>query len=152
MAASDKEMRTRDWQREAQVGLPARRAAVELLSAVLQKKQALDDLLGRSLEKGAMFNLTARDRALTRAIVATSLRRKGQLDHVLGTFLERGMPERAGTLYPILLSAAAQLVFLKTPPHAAIDLAVTLAQYDPKSKRYDKLTNAVLRKVASEGE
>src|ERR1041384_526227 len=108
MTASDKATRTRDWEREAQVGLPARRAAVELLSAVLQKKQALDDLLGRSLEKGAMFNLTARDRALTRAIVATSLRRKGQLDHVLGAFLERGMPEGAGTLYPILLSAAAQ--------------------------------------------
>jgi 16S rRNA (cytosine967-C5)-methyltransferase len=150
MTPSDKA--AREWVREAQVGLPARRAAVELLSAVLQRKQALDDVLGRSLEKGAMFNLTARDRALTRAIVATSLRRKGQLDHVLGAFLERGLPERSGTLYPILLSAAAQLVFLQTPPHAAIDLAVTLAQYDPKAKRYDKLANAVLRKVASEGE
>ena len=52
----------------------------------------------------------------------------------------------SGTLYPILLSAAAQLIFLKTPPHAAIDLAVTLAQYDPKAKRYDKLVNAVLRR------
>ena len=152
MITSDKEARARERERDAQVGLPARRAAAELLSAVLQKKQALDDILGRSLEKGAMFNLTARDRALTRAIVATSLRRKGQLDHVLGAFLERGLPERSGTLYPILLSAAAQLVFLKTPPHAAIDLAVTLAQYDPKAKRYDKLVNAVLRKVASEGE
>ncbi|HEY6669487.1 MAG TPA: transcription antitermination factor NusB [Methyloceanibacter sp.] len=152
MTTSDKEARARERERDAQVGLPARRAAAELLSAVLQKKQALDDILGRSLEEGAMFNLTARDRALTRAIVATSLRRKGQLDHVLGTFLERGLPERSGTLYPILLSAAAQLVFLKTPPHAAIDLAVTLAQYDPKAKRYDKLVNAVLRKVASEGE
>ena len=152
MTTSDKEARARERERDAQVGLPARRAAAELLSAVLQKKQALDDILGRSLEKGAMFNLTARDRALTRAIVATSLRRKGQLDHVLGAFLERGLPERSGTLYPILLSAAAQLVFLKTPPHAAIDLAVTLAQYDPKAKRYDKLVNAVLRKVASEGE
>ena len=109
-------------------------------------------MLGRSLEKGAMFDLPARDRALTRAIVATSLRRKGQLDHVLGAFLERGLPEKSGTLYPILLSAAAQLVFLKTPPHAAIDLAVTLAQYDPRRKRYDKLVNAVLRRVASEGE
>ena len=29
---------------------------------------------------------------------------------------------------------------------------MTLAQYDPKAKRYDKLVNAVLRKVASEGE
>jgi 16S rRNA (cytosine967-C5)-methyltransferase len=152
MIASDKEARAQERERDAQVGLPARRAAVELLSAVLQKKQPLDDILGRSLEKGAMFNLTARDRALTRAIVGTSLRRKGQLDHVLGAFLERGLPEKSGTLYPILLSAAAQLVFLKTPPHAAIGLAVTLAQYDPKAKRYDKLVNAVLRKVASEGE
>jgi 16S rRNA (cytosine967-C5)-methyltransferase len=152
MITSDKEARARARERDAQVGLPARRAAVELLSAVLQNKQPLDDILGRSLDKGAMFNLTARDRALTRAIVATSLRRKGQLDHVLGAFLERGMPERSGTLYPILLSAAAQLVFLKTPPHAAIDLAVTLAQYDLKAKRYDKLANAVLRKVASGGE
>jgi 16S rRNA (cytosine967-C5)-methyltransferase len=131
--------------------LPARRAAVEVLAAVLQKKQPLDDILGRSLDKGFMFNLPARDRALTRAIVAASLRRKGQLDHVLGSFLERGMPERSGTLYPILLSAAAQLIYLETPPHAAIDLAVTLAQYDPRAKRYDKLVNAVLRKVASDG-
>ncbi len=152
MITSDKEAHARERERDAQVGLPARRAAAELLSAVLQKKQALDDILGRSLEKGAMFNLTARDRALTRAIVATSLRRKGQLDHALGAFLERGLPERSGMLYPILLSAAAQLVFLKTPPHAAIDLAVTLAQYDPQAKRYDKLVNAVLRKVASEGD
>ncbi|MBC8013782.1 MAG: MFS transporter, partial [Methyloceanibacter sp.] len=132
--------------------MPARRAAVALLAAVLQKKQPLDDILGRSLDKGFMFDLPQRDRALARAIVGTSLRRKGQLDHFIGTFLERGMPERSGTLYPILLTAAAQLIFLKTPPHAAIDLAVTLAQYDPKAKRYDKLVNAVLRRVASEGE
>src|SRR6185436_3051952 len=46
----------------------------------------------------------------------------------------------------------ARRIFLKTPPHAAIDLAVTLAQYDPKAKRYDKLVNAVLRRVANEGE
>ncbi|MEX1059419.1 MAG: 16S rRNA (cytosine(967)-C(5))-methyltransferase RsmB [Methyloceanibacter sp.] len=152
MTPSGKEARARARARDAQVGLPARRAAVELLAAVLQKKQPLDDILGRSLDKGFMFDLPARDRALARAIVAAALRRKGQLDHVLGTFLERGMPEKSGTLYPILLSAAAQLIFLKTPPHAAIDLAVTLAQCDPKAKRYDKLVNAVLRRVASDGE
>ncbi len=152
MTTSNKEARARAAARDAQVGLPARRAAATVLAAVLQKKQPLDDILGRSLDKGLMFDLAARDRALARAIVAAALRRKGQLDHVLGTFLERGMPEKSGTLYPILLSAAAQLIFLKTPPHAAIDLAVTLAQYDPQAKRYDKLVNAVLRRVASEGE
>src|SRR3990170_4595728 len=90
MMASEKEARARTRARDAQVGLPARRASVELLAAVLQKKQPLDDLLGRSLDKGSMFDLPQRDRALTRAIVAASLRRKGQLDHVLGSFLERG--------------------------------------------------------------
>ena len=99
-----------------------------------------------------MFDLPQRDRALARAIVATSLRRRGEIDRVLDTFLERGMPDKAGKLYPILLSGAAQLLFLKTPPHAAIDLAVRLAQWDSRARRYDKLVNAVLRRVAKEGE
>jgi 16S rRNA (cytosine967-C5)-methyltransferase len=138
--------------REAQVGLPARRAAVELLSAVIDKKQPLDDILSRSLATGWMFDLPQRDRALARAIVATSLRRRGQIDHLLGTFLQRGLPDKAGKLYPILLSGAAQLIFLKTPPHAAIDLAVRLAQWDQRARRYDKLVNAMLRRVAKEGD
>jgi 16S rRNA (cytosine967-C5)-methyltransferase len=152
MMASPERMRGRDAAREAQAGLPARRAAVEVLAAVLQKKQALDDVLGRSLETGAMFNLPPRDRALARAIVGTSLRRRGQLDQVLASLLERGMPANSGTLYPVLLTGAAQLIFLKTPAHAAIDLAVRLAQYDPRAMRYDKLVNAVLRRVARDGE
>jgi len=151
MTPSSKDARAEARARDAQVGLPVRRAAAELLAAVLQKKQPLDDILGRSLDGGFMFDLPARDRAFTRAIVAASLRRKGQLDDVLGTFLERGMPDRSGTLYPILLSGAAQLIFLETPPHAAIDLAVRLAQYDPRATRYAKLVNAVLRRVAVEG-
>src|SRR5262249_49114855 len=152
MKPPGKKARDRAHARDMQVGLPARRAAVELLAAVLEKKQALDDVLGRSLERGAMFDLPVRHRALARAIIPASLRRKGQLAHVLFPFLERGLPDKSGALYPILLSGAAQLIFLKTPPHAAIDLAVTLAQYDPKAKRYDKLANAVLRRVANDGE
>jgi 16S rRNA (cytosine967-C5)-methyltransferase len=148
----DEETRASPAAREAQVGLPARRAAVELLSAVVDKKQPLDDILSRSLATGWMFDLPQRDRALARAIVATSLRRRGQIDRVLNTFLERGLPEKAGKLYPVLLSGAAQLLFLKTPPHAAIDLAVRLAQWDSRARRYDKLVNAVLRRVAKEGD
>jgi 16S rRNA (cytosine967-C5)-methyltransferase len=148
----DEETRDSSAAREAQVGLPARRAAVELLSAVIDKKQPLDDILSRSLATGWMFDLPQRDRALARAIVATSLRRRGEIDRVLDTFLERGMPDKGGKLYPILLSGAAQLIFLKTPPHAAIDLAVRLAQWDSRARRYDKLVNAVLRRVAKEGD
>jgi 16S rRNA (cytosine967-C5)-methyltransferase len=152
MTAASKAARGRSYVPDAQVGLPARRAAAGLLDAVLRKKHPLGDTLGRSIDGGALYDLPQRDRALARLIVATSLRRKGQLDHVLNAFLERGLPEKSGKLHPILLSAAAQLIFLKTPPHAAIDLAVRLAQYDPRAKRYDKLVNAVLRRVAEKGE
>jgi 16S rRNA (cytosine967-C5)-methyltransferase len=151
MITSDNQTRATESARMAQAGLPARRAAVELLLAVLVKKQALDDVLGRSPAVGWMLNLPQRDRALTRAIAATSLRRRGQIDRVLETFLERGLPQNSGTLYAILLSAAAQLIFLNIPAHAVIDLAVTLAQYDPRAKRYDKLANAVLRRIAKDG-
>ena len=41
----------------AQLGLPARRAAVEVLAAVIAKKQSLDDILGRSLSSGGMLDL-----------------------------------------------------------------------------------------------
>ncbi|MGB2933473.1 MAG: 16S rRNA (cytosine(967)-C(5))-methyltransferase RsmB [Methyloceanibacter sp.] len=148
----NEEIRDTQAARESQVGLPARRAAAELLAAVLDKKQPLDAILGQSLATGWLFDLPQRDRALTRAIVATSLRRRGQIDHVLKAFLERGLPQKSGTLYPILLSGAAQLIFLKTPPHAVIDLAVRLAQGDPRASRYDKLVNAVLRRVAKDGD
>ncbi|MGH6735354.1 MAG: 16S rRNA (cytosine(967)-C(5))-methyltransferase RsmB [Methyloceanibacter sp.] len=137
--------------RDHQVGLPARRAAASLLDAVLQKRQPLDDVLARARDRGYMFDLPVRDRAFARAIVGASLRRRGQIDQVLTTFLERGLPAKSGSLYAILLSGAAQLLFLETPPHAAIDLAVRLAQWDPRAQRYDKLVNAVLRRVAEKG-
>ncbi|WP_069094483.1 RsmB/NOP family class I SAM-dependent RNA methyltransferase [Methyloligella halotolerans] len=136
---------------DAQVGLAARRAAADVLTAILVKKQPLDLTLGKSLSTGHMANLPPRDRALTRAIVMASLRHKGQLDAILLRFLEKGFPPKSGTLYAILLSAAAQLVLLETPAHAAIDLAVTLTRYDAQAKRFDKLANAVLRKVSQQG-
>ncbi|MEG6508167.1 transcription antitermination factor NusB [Methyloligella sp. 2.7D] len=146
MTAADKSAR------EAQQGLAARKAAALVLDAVLIKHQALDQVLGKSLSTGWMANLPARDRALTRAIIGQSLRRKGQIDKLLESFLEKGLPQKSGLLYPILLSGAAQLLFLSIPPHAALDLAVRLAQSDGRTRRFDKLVNAVLRRVTREGE
>ena len=51
----------------------------------------------------------------------------------------------------ILLTGAAQLLFLRTPPHAVIDLAVRLAGGQPASRPLGGLVNAVLRKVAGGG-
>ena len=57
MTFTSKQARRRSPTRDFQVGLPARRAAVELLDAVLGKKQPLGEVLSRSLDAGPMFDL-----------------------------------------------------------------------------------------------
>ncbi len=89
--------------------------------------------------------------ALARLIAATVLRRLGELEAVLNSYLEKPLPKQKGALWPILLSGAAQLLFLETPPHAAVGLAVDQARRDRHAGRYDKLVNALLRRVSREG-
>lgn len=137
--------------RDHNVGLPARRAAVALLGAVLKDAQPLDEALVSSRGARLMDSMAVRDRALARAIASTTLRRMGQLDAVLNKVLDKGLPKKAGPLHEILLTGACQILFLDTPDHAAIDLAVTLAKQDRKARHFDKLVNAVLRKAASQG-
>lgn len=137
--------------REFGVGLPARRAAAGLLHAVLADGQPLDDALVNSTASRIMISMAARDRALARAIASTSLRRKGQIDDVLKHFLDRPLPKKSGMLREILLSGACQILFLDTPNHATIDLAVTLTKQTRQTRHFDKLVNAVLRRVAEKG-
>ena len=92
-----------------------------------------------------------RDRAFARLIVVTVLRRHGELDAVVRAFIDKPLPANTGLLWPILLAASAQLLCLATPPHAAISLAVDQARADGGARRFDKLVNAVLRKVSVEG-
>jgi 16S rRNA (cytosine967-C5)-methyltransferase len=129
-------------------GLAARESAVRLLSAVLHKRRSLDEAIAKEF---ASSTLEPRDRALARMIVATVLRHHGELDATLSGFLEKPLPERQGNLWPILLAAAAQVLFLATPPHAAVGLAVEQARRDRLAHRYDKLVNALLRRLTREG-
>jgi 16S rRNA (cytosine967-C5)-methyltransferase len=94
--------------------------------------------------------LEPRDRAFARAIASTVLRRLGELEAVLGSFVDKP-PRTQGQAWPILLSGAAQLLFLETPPHAAISLAVDQVRADRRTPHLAGLVNAVLRKVATEG-
>ena len=133
-------------------GLDSRKAAIKLLRIVLQDKRSLDEAIGRYGSGGPLQDLTTRDRAFARAIVATTLRRKGQLEDILSRFLEKPLPKKCGSLKEILLISAAQLVFLKSPPHAVIDIAVRLCKKDRIANRFNKLTNAILRRVSEQGE
>ena len=98
-------------------GLEARDVAVSALFSVFVEKRAFDDVFAKA---AATRHLEPRDRAFARLIAATVLRHHGELRAVIGHFLEKPLPAHQGRLEQILLAAAAQLLFLHTPPHAAI--------------------------------
>ncbi|MGF7160747.1 16S rRNA (cytosine967-C5)-methyltransferase [Rhodoligotrophos appendicifer] len=132
-------------------GLPVRREAARLLVSVLRDRQPLDDLLQQSAASGPLSKLEPRDRAMVRAIVATSLRRKGQIDAALGQHLTKPLPKRQDLVQAILLSGAAQVLFMGVAAHAAIDTAVSLTDETKPSRHLKGLVNAVLRRVAVAG-
>jgi 16S rRNA (cytosine967-C5)-methyltransferase len=130
-------------------GYGARDLAVGCLAAILDRGRPLDEAFEQaSLRAGSV---EARDRAFARLLVMTVLRHKGEFQAVIGSFIERPLPADSGRLWPILLSAAAQLLVLDTPPHAAISLAVDQCRDDHKTQRFAKLANAVLRRVSTSG-
>ncbi|MBL8664683.1 MAG: hypothetical protein JNM29_17755 [Candidatus Odyssella sp.] len=124
----------------------ARRAALAVLDDVLGRNAPLDESLAARL--GA--RLEARDRAFARHLAATTLRRRGQIDSLIAAFVARPLPKEAHTARNILRLGAAQLAFLDTPPHAAVNETVALAGARG-AERYRGLVNAVLRRLAAEG-
>ena len=129
-------------------GFAARWIAADILEAVLARKRPLD---GELENNAALRGLSERDRALTRMLVATVLRRLGTLRRLLGGFLDRGVPRDAPRVETALLLGAAQVLWLEVPAHAAVDLSVRLVQDDRRATHYAGLVNAVLRRVAREG-
>ncbi len=132
-------------------GLAARRIAAEILEGVLRRGRSLDDQLDGGGAHSGLASLPDRDRALARRLIATVLRRLGTLRHLLGLYLERGIPKDSSRVETALLIGAAQILWLDVPDHAAVDLSVRLVQADRRDAGYAGLVNAVLRKVATGG-
>jgi 16S rRNA (cytosine967-C5)-methyltransferase len=130
-------------------GLAARRAALAILSDVLRKRRALDISASDVL---AHAGLEQRDAGFARAIAGETLRRFGQLDALIRTFVPKApQPHKAGATLEILLAGAAELLFLNVAAHAAVDGANRLAAEDTNAVHFKPLINAVLRRVAREG-
>jgi 16S rRNA (cytosine967-C5)-methyltransferase len=131
-------------------GLAARRAALDLTGAVLDRHRPLDDALASALmANGALAPLEPRDRAFARLLVATVLRRLGQIDAAIVQCLDRPLGGQQSDVLRVLRLGAAQLMFLGTPVHAAVNSSVELMRYDPRRKG---LVNAVLRRLARDAE
>jgi 16S rRNA (cytosine967-C5)-methyltransferase len=123
----------------------ARRVALDVLDATLGPQRRAFDQAFDSHPK--LQRLSQRDRAFARVLVATALRRLGQLDRVLAPLLRRRPKELS--VENMLRLGAAQLLFLGTPAHAAVGETVRLAA--GRFPRQAPLVNAVLRKVATQG-
>jgi len=127
--------------------LPARRVAFDVLDAVLARKRPLDEAIA---DHPAFDILAVRDRAFARNLAATTLRRMGQIDVLVDHVLERPLPRKAAHVANVLRLGITQILFLGTPPHAAVATAVDLAQTLGHG-HLKGLVNAVLRRLVREG-
>jgi 16S rRNA (cytosine967-C5)-methyltransferase len=124
-------------------GLPARAAALDLLTTALSRRAGLDE----GLNHPAMQALEPRDRAFARALVMATLRWLGPIDTALQARLKKPPPER---IVNVLRLGAAQLLVLKTPAHAAVGATVDLAAAQKGGEPLKGLVNAVLRGLTRE--
>jgi 16S rRNA (cytosine967-C5)-methyltransferase len=125
----------------------ARSVAIDLIGAVLRRKRPLDDAIEDNPDIAA---LATRDRAFARLLVATVLRRLGQIDALIARCLNTPLPPRAAVVHDMLRLGIAQLLFLRTPAHAAVATTVDLAEARGFLS-HKGLVNAVLRRLSTEG-
>ena len=146
MAKSARARQPRPDDREEPAGLPARRLAWDIVDEVMRSGRALDEVFERAARAAA---LEARDEALARAIAVVAFRRFGTIRRALVERMAKGLPKGERVL-ALLATAAAQVLFLDVPDHAAVDVTVRLAQSEGPSRHLAGLANAVLRRLARE--
>ena len=108
-------------------GLPARRAALKLLDAVLRRGETLDTAQGSALK--GVTNGAAR--ALARAIAGEALRWLTDIDALIDSATQRRLPDDAKPR-SVLRLMLAQWLRLDTPPHAVVATALPLLDGGPR--------------------
>lgn len=136
-----------DAARAAQDGMLARRIAADLLNQILTRRTPMDQALEESHD---INTLPPRDRAFLRMMLATTLRRLGQVDDIIARATERNDPPEPPTLRHILRLGVTQILFMNVPDHAAVSTMVDVAAVKNLG-RQKGLVNAVLRRVARDG-
>ncbi|MBT5809482.1 MAG: MFS transporter [Rhodospirillaceae bacterium] len=120
--------------------------AFDLILSVYQDRRSFDDAQARHRGLAA---LDARDRNFVRLLANTVFRRAGELDAIIQPMLRKRLRGKAAPVRYILWLGAAQLLYLKTPPHAAVQTAVAVADATG-FKAFKGLINAVLRGISRE--
>ena len=121
----------------------SRTVAVRTLMAVTLKNRPFDVALDEMTREA---KLDPRDRAFAFNLVMLSLRQLGALRQVMGALLGRGLPRNATWTEAALVTGLAQILFMRTADHAAVNETVDMVKaLDGKEKGFAGLVNAVLR-------
>jgi 16S rRNA (cytosine967-C5)-methyltransferase len=144
---SDKDNNDTEDISTASNSLATRRCALELLENVLRSKTALDIALDRNT---AFVELNMRDRAFTRMLVTTTIRRLGQIDDLIAFAQERPDALKTDVIRNILRLGITQIFFMNVPDHASVDTCVRLSQEKGMSQQ-SGFINAILRRLTREG-
>ncbi|OAN66386.1 RsmB/NOP family class I SAM-dependent RNA methyltransferase [Sphingomonas sp. TDK1] len=107
-------------------GVPARRAALKLLDAVLRRGLALEQALDSAAQ-----GLAPNDRGLAHAIAAEALRRLPDLDALIDSATRQRLPDDAKARFALRI-ALVQAIALGTPGHAAIATVLPLVDGGPR--------------------
>lgn len=123
-------------------GLPARRAALQVLDAVLRRGETMDLALPR-----AAARLRPADAALARAIVGETLRWLGDIDTLIDSATRQRLADdaKARTVLRLML---AQTLRLETPPHAVVSTGLELLAGGPRRLAHG-VFSALMRKGVS---
>jgi len=120
-------------------GTASRRAALRLLDAVLRRGDPLD-IAAHAVTQG----LAAADRAFAIAIASETLRWMVDLDAMIDGATEQTLPDDVKSR-AVLRLALAQLLVLKTSPHAVVATALPLFAGGPR-----RLVHAILSRAQQE--
>ena len=132
--------------------LLTRQLVLKIFHAVLRQNKGLEDQYAFCMNnQDKKQPLENRDRMFVRLLVTVMLRRLRQSDQIISRFLKSPLPEKAFYVQDILRLGTVQLVFLDTPPHAAVSTGVSLIKKNPEYKGFSGLVNAVLHRIAEQG-
>jgi len=124
-------------------GLPARRAALKLLDAVLRRGETLEQA-----ENGALKGVDGpADRALARAIAGETLRWLTDLDALIDSATKKRLPDDAKPRVVLRLMLA-QALRLGTPPHAVVATGLDLLAGGPRRLAHGVFSTLMKREVS----
>jgi 16S rRNA (cytosine967-C5)-methyltransferase len=128
---------------ERDIGLPARRAAIDIVSSALTRRAGVEEALSRP----GFRNLEPRDRGFAMALAMATLRRLGPIELALDARLAKPPPEPVRN---ILRIGVTQAFLMDTPAFAAVTTSVDLAASHSSTRAFKGLVNGVLRGLLRE--